>query len=77
LTLNAIECLEGFDGWSDYKMVLRYAHLASELFSKHANRLNEIVAKSAVVDKVTKLKFCYLLNYLVAMGGIEPPTLGL
>jgi integrase len=41
-----LNALQELGGWSDHEMVLRYAHLAPEHLSEHANRLNGIVAKS-------------------------------
>jgi integrase len=40
-----LNVLQELGGWSDYKMVLRYAHLAPEHLSEYANRLTGIVAK--------------------------------
>lgn len=48
-----LNVLQKLGGWSDYKMVLRYAHLAPEHLAEHANRLNGIVAKSVAPDNVT------------------------
>jgi integrase len=41
-----LNALQELGGWSDHEMVLRYAHLAPEHLSEHANRLSGIVAKS-------------------------------
>lgn len=46
-----LNALQELGGWSDYEMVLRYAHLAPEHLSEHANRLNGIVAKSVAETK--------------------------
>jgi integrase len=52
-----LNVLQELGGWSDYKMVLRYAHLAPEHLAEHANRLTPIVAKSVAPDNVTKVNF--------------------
>ena len=51
-----LNVLQELGGWSDYKMVLRYAHLAPEHLSEHANKINGIVAKIVASTKVTRLK---------------------
>jgi len=52
-----LNVLQELGGWSDYKMVLRYSHLAPEHLSEHANRISSIVAKTVASDNVIKLKF--------------------
>jgi integrase len=37
-----LNVLQELGGWSDYKMVLRYSHLAPEHLAEHANRLCKI-----------------------------------
>lgn len=51
-----LHVLQELGGWSDYKMVLRYAHLAPEHLSEHANRMSGIT-KSLQSDNVTRLKY--------------------
>ncbi|MFI3197916.1 MAG: site-specific integrase [Methylococcaceae bacterium] len=51
-----LNVLQELGGWSDHKMVLRYAHLAPEHLSEYANRLPSIVAKTVASEKVTRIK---------------------
>jgi len=51
-----LNVLQELGGWSDYKMVQRYAHLAPEHLSEHANKINGIVAEIVASTKVTRLK---------------------
>jgi integrase len=52
---TSLNVLQELGGWSDYKMVLRYSHLAPEHLAEHANRLTSIVAKSVAPDYEDKL----------------------
>ena len=59
-----LNVLQELGGWSDYKMVLRYAHLAPEHLSEYANKVLSDKNKSganvvqiAKTDNVIKLKF--------------------
>ena len=36
-----LNVLQELGGWSDYSMVLRYAHLAPEHLAEYANRITE------------------------------------
>lgn len=51
-----LNVLQELGGWSDYKMVLRYGHLAPEHINQFANNLDSIVAKSVAGENVTILK---------------------
>jgi integrase len=52
-----LNVLQELGGWSSYEMVLRYAHLAPEHLSQHANSISGIVAKTVASGNVTRLKF--------------------
>jgi integrase len=59
-----LNVLQELGGWSDYKMVLRYAHLAPEHLSEYANKVLSSKNKSGAnvvqmtkTDNVIKLKF--------------------
>lgn len=52
-----LNVLQELGGWSSYEMVLRYAHLAPEHLSQHANNISGIVAKTVASSNVTRLKF--------------------